>query len=157
MADSKFVIRKGHFHTGDRNRFVLTGWYDGTDGVRKEGENGGFTVCLDKQPLEIQTLVFADDSVRQKYAKLDQNVKKEYVIIISLPENFPEFRRLRLYLADGTVVYDRPVSGLVKLQKQLECRITDVQITGTDCVLGGWAASQNPVRIRVTDSRNNPA
>lgn len=156
MADSKFVIRKGHFHTGDRNRFVLTGWYDGTDGVRKEGENGGFTVCLDKQPLEIQTLVFADDSVRQKYAKLDQNVKKEYVIIISLPENLPDFRRLRLYLADGTVVYDRPVSGLVKLQKQLECRITDVQITGTDCVLGGWAASQNPVRIRVTDSRNNP-
>ena len=156
MAENKFVVRKAHFHTGDRNRFVVTGWFEDADRVRQDGDNVRFAAYLDGKPLEIQTRVFADDSVGQKYAKLDQNVTKEYVVIVSLPEQLSGCRRLRLCLADGTAVYERPVSGLSRLRKQLECRITDIQITGADCVLSGWAASQKPVRIRVTDRKNNP-
>lgn len=186
--ENKFVVRKGYFHTADRSRFVITGWFDGADPVERYGERadasgrdaqgkyasgqdshgeragasgqdaqvqGIFSADLDGVRLKMQTLVFADESVRQKYAKFDQNVQKEYVLILELPPQFDKCRRLRLCLSDGTCVYERRVSQLKKLRGQLECRVTDIQITGADLVLTGWAVSGKPVQIRTCDAKKN--
>lgn len=162
--DSKFVVRKGHFHTADKNRYVLTGWFDGMD-TAQDAPQESFEAFLieSKSRLKLQheTLVFEDESVRQKYAKFDQNVTREYVIIISLPPELSgsqkQFcsQKLSVCLSDGTCIYERRVSQLLKLQNQLECRITDIQITGADCVLTGWAVCEKQIEARVFDHASN--
>ena len=93
MSGSKFVVQEGHFHIADKNRYVLTGWFEEKPKQRQ------FSVCLDNEKLEIQVRCLKDDSVRQKYAKYDLKVSEEYVIIAKLPRNLAKYRRLCLYPA----------------------------------------------------------
>ena len=145
MSGNKFVVQEGHFHIADKNRYVLTGWFEEKPKQRQ------FSVCLDNEKLEIQVRCLKDDSVRQKYAKYDLKVSEEYVIIAKLPRNLAKYRRLCLYLADGSPVYERRVSQLSKLQGKLNYRITSIQSTGASCVINGWAASEKPIKINVFD------
>ncbi len=148
---SKFVLREAHFHIADRERFVLTGWFEG-----KEKGAGAFEAFLDCKRLELQVLCFSDDSVKQKYAKYDMEVEKEYVIIVRLLPQLARYRRLFVRLKDGTVVYERRTAKLRSLQYQLNCRITDIQPAGASCVVGGWAASEQPIKINVLDKSGVP-
>lgn len=156
MNDSRFVVREGHFHIADKDSYVLTGWFEGgslPDGVPAQEL---FTVYLDHEKLGIQVLCFEDESVRQKYAKFDMEVAKEYVIIAKLPGDLSGYRRLILCLADGRHVFERRVALLRKLQGQLNFRITSIQTAGAGCVVTGWAASQKPIKINVFDKANVP-
>lgn len=157
MSKNRFVVQEGHFHIADRDSYVLTGWFEGGDaGTGMPGQEKLFSVFLDCEQLRIQVLCFSDDSVRQKYAKYDLEVVKEYVILAKLPQDLSKYRRLFLRLADGSLVYERRVAQLRKLQGQLNYRITSVQSTGASCVVSGWAASEKPIKINVFDQAKEP-
>ncbi len=145
MSDSRFVVREGHIHIADPDSFVMTGWFRG-----KPAASETFEVFLDRKKLKTQVLMFSDDSVRQKYAKHDIKITEEYVIIAKLPEQLQHYRWLYLY-ENGSRVYEHRVSKLQNMRRQLDCRITDIQITGASCVINGWAASEKPVKIHVYD------
>ncbi len=151
MGASRFVVQEGHFHIADQNRFVLNGWFDGMDMGAE-----AFGVFLDGRRLETEVRIFSDETVRQKYAKYDQKVEKEYVIIVRLPLAFKKYHKLCLRLSNGNTAYERRVSQLLKLQKQLNYRITSIQITGANCVVNGWVASEKPVKINVFDGAKEP-
>lgn len=148
----RFVVREGHFHIADKDTYVLTGWFE------EEAVSGTelFSVFLDRKKADIRVLSFSDDSVRQKYAKLDMKVITEYVILVKLPQDLSRYRRLFLCLADGTRVYERRVPQLRRMQGQLNYRITSIQSTGASCVVTGWAASAKPVKINVFDQAKEP-
>ncbi|MDE7311085.1 MAG: glycosyltransferase family 2 protein [Eubacterium sp.] len=163
MSENRFVVQEGHFHIADRHSYVLTGWFDGESmetGMPASGkdpsEQGWFSVYLDCERLPVQVLCFADESVRQKYAKYDLNVTAEYVIIAKLPKDLSRYRRLFLCLGDGSRVYERRVAQLCRLQGQLGYRITSIQSTGASCVVSGWAASAKPIKINVFDQAKEP-
>ena len=101
----RFVVREGHFHIADKDTYVLTGWFE------EEAVSGTelFSVFLDRKKADIRVLSFSDDSVRQKYAKLDMKVITEYVILVKLPQDLSRYRRLFLCLADGTRDYKHSV------------------------------------------------
>ena len=149
MSGSGFVVREGHFHITDKNRYVVTGWFD-------DGAEQIFTARLGTEPLNVFVRCFQDSLVRQKYAKYDKNIDKEYVIIVELPEKLDGHRWLTLCLADGRKVFRRRESQLRKIQGRLNFRITNSQITGASCILNGWAASEKPIKINVFDQTNEP-
>ncbi len=156
MMENKFVVQEGHFHIADRNRYVLTGWFEEDSLVKDRPDNEKFSVFLDCERQKIKVLCFSDDSVQQKYMKYDLKVANEYVIIVQLPKNLNKYRRLFLCLADGSRVYERRVSQLRRLQAQLNYRITNIQSTGANCVVSGWAASEKPIKINVFDKAKEP-
>lgn len=159
MSGTKFIVREGHFHISDKDKFVLTGWFDRESGQIPETEESlrqMFQAFADRKRLKVCVRSFSDDSVRQKYAKFDMKITKEYVVIVTLPPKLTGYRRLTVCLADGTRIYERSMTRLRKLQGQLDCRITDMQATGAGCVLGGWAASQRPITITVLDQSGHP-
>lgn len=165
MSENRFVVQEGHFHIADKDSYVLTGWFEGGDAGIQSGQKVSrqdvsdrklFSVFLDCEQLRTQVLCFSDDSVRQKYAKYDLKVAKEYVIVAKLPKDLKKYRRLFLRLADGSLVYERRVSQLRRLQGQLNHRITSIQSTGASCVVSGWAASEKPVKINVFDQAKEP-
>lgn len=163
MNGNKFVVREGHFHIADKDRYVITGWFEG-EGIgidgdgRQDMEEGlpGFEVFLDCERLASEVLCIRDDSVRQKYIKFDSHITEEYVIIAKLPANLSRYSHLYLRLSDGSLLYERRVSQLRRLQGQLNCRITDIQSTGASCVVTGWAASEKPIKINVFDKAKEP-
>ncbi len=158
MSETKFIVREGHFHISDKDKFVLTGWFDRESGQIPETNKlrQMFRAFADRKRLEVCVRSFSDDSVRQKYAKFDMKITREYVVIVTLPPKLSGYRRVTVCLADGTRIYERSMKRLKKLQGQLDCRITDMQSTGAGCVLGGWAASQRPVTISVLDHSGHP-
>lgn len=162
MGGSGFVVREGHFHITDKNSYVVTGWFeDGAENRTKAVNTAAtqeqrFTARLGTEQLNVQVQCFQDSLVRQKYAKYDKNIEKEYVIIVRLPEKLDGHRWLTLSLADGTKVFRRREAQLRKMQGRLNFRITNSQITGASCVLNGWAASEKPIKINVFDQTNEP-
>ncbi len=156
MNEDRFVVREGHFHVADRDRYVLTGWFEGGLQSVRVPASELFAVYLDHEKLNIQVICFEDDSVRQKYAKFDMEVTAEYVIIAQLPQNLSGYRRLTLRLADGRRVFERRVALLRKIQGQLNYRLTSIQPAGASCVVSGWAASQKPIKINVFDKAGVP-
>lgn len=156
MNDNRFVVREGHFHIADKDSYVLTGWFEGSSPADDTKAQDLFAVYLDHEKLETRVLCFEDDSVRQKYAKFDMEVAKEYVIIAKLPGNLSGYRRLKLCLADGRHVFERRVALLRRIQGQLNFRITSIQTAGASCVVTGWAASKKPIKINVFDKANVP-
>lgn len=153
MSDSGFVVREGHFHIADKDSYVLTGWFENE---KEDVGDQGFQVFLDREPLKTQVLCFTDSSVQQKYAKYDKNVTKEYVIIAKLPMQLNKYHRLTLCFADGRRVFERSVIQLRKVQNNLNYRISSIQVTGASCVVTGWAASENQIKINVFDKSNVP-
>lgn len=162
MGGSGFVVREGHFHITDKNSYVVTGWFEDGAANRTNAVNAAaaeeqrFTAWLGTEQLDVQVQCFQDSLVRQKYAKYDKNIEKEYVIIVELPEKLDGHRWLTLCLADGTRVFRRREAQLRKMQGKLNFRITNSQITGASCVLNGWAASEKPIKINVFDQINEP-
>lgn len=153
MSDSGFVVREGHFHIADKQSYVLTGWFEHE---KEDASQPVFQAFLDRDPLKTKVLCFTDSSVQQKYAKYDKNVKKEYVIIVKLPAQLEKYHRLSFCFADGTRIFERSVLQLRKVQKQLNYRISSIQVTGASCVVTGWAASENPIKINVFDKSQVP-
>lgn len=164
MNEDRFVVREGHFHIADKDRYVMTGWFEGAGGAGwaaaqehlKASAQELFAVYLDHEKLDIQVLCFEDESVRQKYAKFDMNVTAEYVIIAKLPEDLSGYRNLTLRLADGRHVFECRAALLRKMQGQLNYRITSIQSSGASCSVSGWAASQKPIKINVFDKAGVP-
>lgn len=153
--NGRFVVQEGHFHIESSSRYVLIGWFDGEDRDFQAGKDC-FEVYLDNQRLDTHVVCLEDESVRQKYAKYDLKVSKEYVISAKLPKDFARFHKLHARLADGRLFFERGVPQLLRLRGQLNYRITNVQSTGASCVISGWAASKKPIKINVFDRMDVP-
>lgn len=151
MKIEKFNTVRTRFHLEDDYVLVLQGWKYGMK------EKDYLEAFLDGEKLSLKEEKYDGMEVRQRYLIYNLGIEEEYFLYITLPENFRQGEKIRLYcISEGerAVVYEAETKSLAKLQGQADYFVEQVTTTDGVCKVTGWAAGVTRPELQIKDRHN---
>lgn len=143
-----FNINQSRFHMTEPDTYILGGWFK-----YNNPENNTLKVYLDKIPVSSRVEVYETPDIRARYIAYNAGVTKEYYIYVSLPRNYSDYKKLRIYTVDeaGNEKFsaDIPVKTMLMQAKTPDYCVDSVQFRGGLCYISGWCASTEPIQFKV--------
>lgn len=137
-------------HLKEKNKLIVQYVFRG-----KEPKENQLHFYLDNNEVQCEIKEYSDFDVRQRYARYQANVTKEYYAIIDLPSNYKDYKKFSINLSNG--VKTIKVAGLlmeeiVKKQNAVDCHFDSVLMNEkNELVIRGWYVSANEANIQLLD------
>lgn len=147
MIEYIFNLNQARFHINDKHTYIIAGWfrYDNP-------EENTIKVCLDKKEIPCKVTIYDTPDIRVKYMGYNAGVTKEYFISIPLPENYAEYKKLKIYTVspenESKFSADIPTTKIQSDQKNLDHCIDSCQFNDGFITITGWCASVEPIEVR---------
>ncbi len=154
MDTHKFFIEKMRFHLKDKNVLVFVGWF--FDGSTREHSLHAY---LDKEQLPLQIQINKGAEVRQKYIRSINEIEEEVVGILTLPENWKEYRTLRIestYRKERSTAYRVSKAKLVRLEKEMSYYVENCHRGDGSVTVTGWCMSDGEVKLALLNAAKQP-
>ena len=147
MVEYGFNINQARFHINDKSTYVIAGWFRFNN-----PEENTIKVCLDKKEIPCKVEVFETPDIRVKYMAYNAGVTQEYFIYIKLPDDYKNYKRLKIYTVspkkDEKLSAEVLVSKIENDQVSLDYCIDSCQFRDGICQISGWCASVSPIEVR---------
>ena len=145
---NKFIVMTYRFHTKDKNKFLVIGWFrENTIG------NNELRVCLDKK--KIHFTMEEKDFVGGAVKALDGlKVTKQYFLWIDLPKGWEACRNLQImnfYEGEGGPALEISTKRLQHLQGKMAKYIDGGNLLSTGFRVSGWYIDDGTVELGLFD------
>ncbi len=148
MIQYNFNINQGRCHIQDKGIYIVGGFF-----AFNNPEENSLKVCLDKKEIPSEVKIFSTPDVCVKYMMRKEAITREYFICIPLPEDYREYKKLRVYTvsADGN---EEVLSGEILTSKiqtdqsESDHCVDSVQFRDSKCMVSGWCAAAEPIEVR---------
>lgn len=147
MDQYNYQIDKIRFHLVEKNTLVITGFFFEDNPQKRKIE-----IYLDQQKLDFNIEIKDGIWVHQKYLVYSEDVNEGIVCVVTLPNEWRTYRKLRIFTIDGerrSQSAGIPVSGLRKREASLEYSIDKERIDAGQVQIIGWVIGQEPIDITV--------
>lgn len=145
---NKFIVMTYRFHTKDKNKFLVIGWFrENTIG------NNELRVCLDKK--KIHFTMEEKDFVGGAVKALDGlKVTKQYFLWIDLPKGWEACRNLQImnfYEGEGGPALEISTKRLQHLQGKMAKYVDGGNLLSTGFRVSGWYIDDGTVELGLFD------
>lgn len=145
---NKFIVMTYRFHTKDKNKFLVIGWFrENTIGSNE------LRVCLDKK--KIHFTMEEEDFVGGAVKALDGlKVTKQYFLWIDLPKGWEACRNLQImnfYEGEGGPALEISTKRLQHLQGKMAKYIDGGNLLSTGFRVSGWYIDDGTVELGLFD------
>lgn len=146
--ENKFIVMTYRFHTKDKNKFLVIGWFrENTIGSNE------LRVCLDKK--KIHFTMEEKDFVGGAVKALDGlKVTKQYFLWIDLPKGWEACRNLQImnfYEGEGGPALEISTKRLQHLQGKMAKYIDGGNLLSTGFRVSGWYIDDGTVELGLFD------
>lgn len=145
---NKFIVMTYRFHTKDKNKFLVIGWFrENTIGSNE------LRVCLDKKKIHF-TMEEKDFVVGAVKALDGLKVTKQYFLWIDLPKGWEACRNLQImnfYEGEGGPALEISTKRLQHLQGKMAKYIDGGNLLSTGFRVSGWYIDDGTVELGLFD------
>lgn len=140
-------------HLEDKNKLIVQYVFRG-----EEPKENNILFYLENNEIKAEIKEYSDFDVRQRYARYQANIIKEYYAIIDLPDNYLNHKNFEIRVSNGKQVI-KPAKITTKsievMQKEVLTHIDSAMISEkNELVVRGWYASTNEADIKILDDNN---
>lgn len=153
MIEYIFNLNQARCHINDKNTYIIAGWFKFDN-----PEENTVKIFLDKKEIPCKIDVYDSPDIRVKYMGYNAGVTKEYFISFELPEDYKQYKKLKVYTVspekERKFSAEIPVSKIEFDKNNLDHCIDSCQFPGEEIIITGWCASVEPIEVRAyhTDS-----
>ena len=150
MSSLQFQIIESRFHAIEKNKYIVIGIVRGND------KPGNIQIQTRLDNMQIPSVIHAYEGadVAGKYMYEEDDITKEWNICITLPDDYCQYRRLRIELFSNDhcrrVLLFSTKEILRKYREQYHF-VRECDIDDNYCVLSGTCALLQPIRIQLFD------
>lgn len=146
--DNKFRVSTYRFHTFEKNKLLITGFFDLDDiGEQK------ITVKLNRQELAYE-IEEKKRLVGGSTFKMGNSITKDYFIWIQLPKTWKKSRCLQINVSNNCQInqaFKVRVSKLKRVERRFPKFIDGINTRNEGFTITGWCISQKDIPVHVYD------
>lgn len=149
MLENQFHIRYCRFHVVEKNRFLVCGSWS-----QRERNERRILVSLDYTPMEFEVQKQKTIKTPDAYVRLGE-CEETYFFWITLPENYKEYKVLRVFERKEMELHEVWRIGTSKLETmrdRLQMHVDEVTPGRSGTMVRGWCIARETFHIHVYDS-----
>jgi GT2 family glycosyltransferase len=146
MLNYNFVTECVRFQLYKENTIIFNGWF------REDNPDERTLECyLDQERLNCSQRTVKGSEVRQKYSEYQAEVNEEQILLVDLPTDWEERKKLFLYTCNGVkrkMSYSASIRQLKKIKNGVDYYIEMQRLEGdSQLLLSGWCVAGALVKI----------
>lgn len=153
MVESLLYFSKIRIDLHDENVLVIEA------GSNRENMSGTVVKAyVDNKEIPVKTIVRTSSNIKFLYKSVNPSYDTEYDFLIDLNEGVGNVK-LEIQkdgILDKPIIYTVTQKAILRMQKRVEYYIDNFSYNDGVLLLLGWAVGENPVDIKILDSKKRP-